>query len=221
MLVVSLFRSLGMRPTPQARLAQATQTLGQSLLEPPTVKGWDDGMSWITTSHLLNRYNLAAAVVGTAKDQRELMLQERDRMLAKRREIQAKARELRRRGSEEDGMAGPGEMGGEGAMDGEMGAQPGAKRRRAGGLRFIQRLRMTTPFDPVAYARKHGLETAAAYVDHLSRALLAAPLESEQKARLLAYLEAEGLIDPTRRGAEVRLRGALKLLVSTPEFQLN
>ena len=30
---------------------------------PPNVKGWDGGLSWITTNNLLNRYNEAAMLV--------------------------------------------------------------------------------------------------------------------------------------------------------------
>jgi uncharacterized protein (DUF1800 family) len=42
--------------------------LGQDLLAPPNVKGWDGGMSWITTTTLLDRYNDAATIVnGTAQ----------------------------------------------------------------------------------------------------------------------------------------------------------
>jgi uncharacterized protein DUF1800 len=33
------------------------------LLMPPNVKGWDGGLSWITTNNLLNRYNEAAMLV--------------------------------------------------------------------------------------------------------------------------------------------------------------
>ncbi|HEY1663024.1 MAG TPA: DUF1800 domain-containing protein [Verrucomicrobiae bacterium] len=42
--------------------------LGQDLFAPPNVKGWDGGMSWITTNTLLDRYNDAATIVnGTAQ----------------------------------------------------------------------------------------------------------------------------------------------------------
>ncbi|HEY3760504.1 MAG TPA: DUF1800 domain-containing protein [Verrucomicrobiae bacterium] len=42
--------------------------LGQDLLAPPNVKGWDGGMSWITTNTLLDRYNDATTIVnGTAQ----------------------------------------------------------------------------------------------------------------------------------------------------------
>lgn len=40
-----------------------TRNLGQDLLAPPNVKGWDGGLSWITTNTLLARYNEAAILV--------------------------------------------------------------------------------------------------------------------------------------------------------------
>ncbi|HWX21555.1 MAG TPA: DUF1800 domain-containing protein [Candidatus Binatia bacterium] len=40
-----------------------TRNLGQDLFTPPNVKGWDGGLSWITTSTLLARYNEAATLV--------------------------------------------------------------------------------------------------------------------------------------------------------------
>lgn len=40
-----------------------TRSLGQDLFAPPNVKGWDGGLSWITTNTLLARYNEAATLV--------------------------------------------------------------------------------------------------------------------------------------------------------------
>jgi uncharacterized protein (DUF1800 family) len=40
-----------------------TRNLGQDLFAPPNVKGWDGGLSWITTNTLLARYNGAATLV--------------------------------------------------------------------------------------------------------------------------------------------------------------
>jgi uncharacterized protein (DUF1800 family) len=40
-----------------------TRNLGQDLFAPPNVKGWDGGLSWITTNNLLARYNDAATLV--------------------------------------------------------------------------------------------------------------------------------------------------------------
>ena len=41
----------------------ALRQMGQTLFQPPNVKGWDGGKSWISTSTLLFRYNLAGAIV--------------------------------------------------------------------------------------------------------------------------------------------------------------
>src|SRR5208282_3319292 len=40
-----------------------TRSLGQDLFAPPNVKGWDGGITWITTNTLLARYNDAATLV--------------------------------------------------------------------------------------------------------------------------------------------------------------
>jgi uncharacterized protein (DUF1800 family) len=40
-----------------------TRNLGQDLFAPPNVKGWDGGLSWITTNTLLSRYNEAATLI--------------------------------------------------------------------------------------------------------------------------------------------------------------
>jgi uncharacterized protein (DUF1800 family) len=52
------------RDLPPAR-ASATllATLGQNLFAPPNVKGWDGGLTWITTNNLLARYNASAMLV--------------------------------------------------------------------------------------------------------------------------------------------------------------
>ena len=40
-----------------------TRQLGQDLFAPPNVKGWDGGVTWITTNTLLTRYNDAQSLV--------------------------------------------------------------------------------------------------------------------------------------------------------------
>jgi uncharacterized protein (DUF1800 family) len=39
------------------------RSLGQDLFAPPNVKGWDGGLSWISTNTLLARYNEAEALI--------------------------------------------------------------------------------------------------------------------------------------------------------------
>src|SRR4030095_9897231 len=47
-------------PLPPVAIAQnAMRQMGQILFAPPSVKGWDGGKSWISTSTLLFRYNFA------------------------------------------------------------------------------------------------------------------------------------------------------------------
>jgi hypothetical protein len=38
------------------------RSLGQDLFAPPNVKGWDGGLTWITTNSLLARYNESATL---------------------------------------------------------------------------------------------------------------------------------------------------------------
>jgi hypothetical protein len=57
-LVVGSVRLLGVHLNERA-LAVAMRNLGQDLLYPPNVKGWDGGETWISTQTLLQRYNFA------------------------------------------------------------------------------------------------------------------------------------------------------------------
>jgi uncharacterized protein (DUF1800 family) len=49
-----------------SELAQRLAEIGQRLFYPPSVKGWDGGRSWINSSTLLGRVNLAGAIVRSA-----------------------------------------------------------------------------------------------------------------------------------------------------------
>ena len=46
-------------------LQGALRQMGQVPFHPPSVKGWDGGKAWISTSTLLTRYNLAGNLLGT------------------------------------------------------------------------------------------------------------------------------------------------------------
>ncbi len=47
-------------PQPCAAILRA---LGQELFAPPNVKGWDGGLTWISTTRLFHRYNIAGLLV--------------------------------------------------------------------------------------------------------------------------------------------------------------
>ena len=61
--LVSSVRMLERELPPSFQCHQMLRTLGQELFAPPNVKGWDGGLTWITTNNLLARYNLAAMLV--------------------------------------------------------------------------------------------------------------------------------------------------------------
>lgn len=62
-LAVGLLRSLESQVNTYA-LHDDLQKLGQGVLFPPNVKGWDGGMAWINSSTLVGRANLVWAIVG-------------------------------------------------------------------------------------------------------------------------------------------------------------
>ena len=62
-LLVGTARQLGV---PIANLQQAQRAMngmGQELMQPPNVKGWDGGAAWINTATLYNRYNVVGAMI--------------------------------------------------------------------------------------------------------------------------------------------------------------
>jgi uncharacterized protein (DUF1800 family) len=70
---VGTLRTLGARASAKA-IGRALSAMGQELLAPPSVKGWDMGLSWLGSTTLLARYGFAMAVCGVeeAKGAKEL-----------------------------------------------------------------------------------------------------------------------------------------------------
>lgn len=61
--VVGTAHRLGLRPSARFVIG-AADSLGQTLFEPPNVKGWEEGEAWITTASLLQRGNVAGMMLG-------------------------------------------------------------------------------------------------------------------------------------------------------------
>jgi uncharacterized protein (DUF1800 family) len=61
--IVQSTRQLDVALPPKLPLMGSLKQMGQTPFAPPSVKGWDGGKSWISTSTLLFRYNLAGALV--------------------------------------------------------------------------------------------------------------------------------------------------------------
>ena len=61
---IGMLRSSSARLAPEQSLGiwGAMRVMGQTLFQPPNVKGWDGGSDWVSDTTLLNRLNLAGAV---------------------------------------------------------------------------------------------------------------------------------------------------------------
>jgi len=59
--VIGSIRALGGTVTPRA-VVPLMARMGQDLFNPPSVKGWDGGTAWISTSTLFERFNFAASL---------------------------------------------------------------------------------------------------------------------------------------------------------------
>lgn len=64
--MVGFTRRLGVQ-VPSAVLGSGATLLGQRLFWPPSVKGWDEGESWISTATIMQRGNLAGFMLGLVK----------------------------------------------------------------------------------------------------------------------------------------------------------
>jgi hypothetical protein len=65
-LVAQAIRQLKADVQPPLLLNPVLRQMGQVLLDPPNVKGWDGGRAWITTTTLMARYNFANFLVNGA-----------------------------------------------------------------------------------------------------------------------------------------------------------
>ncbi len=72
--LVGACRKLGLE-VPGQMLQNGADMLGQRLFWPPSVKGWEGGMSWINTATLMNRSNVVGAMLGLV-DMRSLIVDE-------------------------------------------------------------------------------------------------------------------------------------------------
>ena len=201
-LIVGLGRALDLDPELIVGGSVLASQLGQELMAPPNVKGWAGGRDWITTSILLERYNLCGTLVGAQADKtRGLSNRGRGQVYRARRMM-----ENRMEPAGEQDM----EMGGD--MAGE---QAGERGRRRG------RRKPAPTYDVLKTVRLQKLTTPETILAHFCLTLYAMPASGELRATLGEYLVRDGGYPQNARAQRERLHGLLRLIVSTPEFQLN
>ncbi|MDP6539357.1 MAG: DUF1800 domain-containing protein [Planctomycetota bacterium] len=244
--LVGMTRRLDVHP-PARYLLLAAGNLGERLFQPPNVKGWEGGESWITTSSLLQRGNVAGLVLGTIDLQ--AAFEGNPGLGERRRELRRRLSDARRSGAESD--AGPQgddmdmdmdldmdmEIDSEMDMDMEMGAEapptsdsggdavPRALRalRSAVGSGYRPRLNLTWR------VKATGATDDGEILDELLSSLLAIEAPAETRALLLDHLKAERAGIGIREGelleataaCEAILRRLAHLILSLPEAQLG
>ena len=175
------------RPLPPPLLSyQMLRLLGQVPFDPPSVKGWDTGVSWISTNTLLDRYNFSALLVG-------------------------------------------GQLMGLGLGGGPKTFTPKPKDNPGQGPTPVQDPAMMQTQTPAAPPRPfpnlQGIDIALlftpqeladndAFLDALQKRLIEGPLGETRRNSLRDYLQKEP------PGPD-RIKGAIRLLMSTPDYQLT
>ncbi|MCC7171191.1 MAG: DUF1800 domain-containing protein [Planctomycetes bacterium] len=187
--MASTVRRLELDPPPF--LALAAEHLGQSLLFPPNVKGWEGGETWFNTASILNRANVARILVHGSVGVREAEAMVDDAMRVAQ-------------------------------DDAEDGAANEAKRRNDAFARAVKRLRRwDSKLDPVALCGSARTSNAAirALCD---RFLPVAPYASTV-AELQRFIAPHGddAFDLNDEETRDRVRDAVHLVLSLPEYQLN
>jgi hypothetical protein len=217
---------------PGQMLLNAGDVLGQRLFWPPSVKGWEGGMAWITTATMMQRSNMVGVMLGLV-DVRSLMHDEEfepDAMGAAGTPAAMKSIEAAA------APVAPVAAGAAGASaSGDSAAKPTADKERTSRtngfnhLRYIQRMGWKPELALAARARSAHASSDASIVDWMLDELLAIsptpgmahdPLAFLQVEREKAGIPADHLLDDTTK-AEPVLRELAHLILSLPEAQMN
>lgn len=212
-LLVGTARALALEPGDLRGMAAACRQMGQDLLQPPNVKGWDGGRKWINTSTLFLRYNFATQLLGPAKPGRRGQ-RGRGRPLARRPDAATGERTM---------LAGP-----RGRKVREMleGLPAETRDRIQTALGKVKvPPQFSTPrgaYDPKPTLERLALRTPEQIARHYASRLLQRKLPAEKLETLAAALSLPGRpFDPAARDAAQRIGGMIALIVSMPEYQLN
>ncbi len=211
-LVVGSARLLEVELGQPRAVAYVCRQLGQEVFQPPNVKGWPGGRTWITTSTLFVRYNFAGLLlygggrpaaadpdaIGTTA-MREAA--NRDRM-----KPDAADPPMRRRLDE---ILGPDDS--------------PLKTKLLQGLRPPpEPTAYQPPYDPGPTLKRFGLTTAGQVVDHYVDRMLQTALPADRRRTLVQTLAPDGRpFDPTGPQSAVRIRSLLYLVMSMPEYQVQ
>ncbi len=237
-LVVSTYRKLGLSTIPGVPdFTTTTRDLGQELFHPPNVAGWEGGRSWITPALLLERGNFARSVffpdmVNFRPPDRWMPVtnQKVATKIAQGYEITAATIE-----TDENTPAGTAmEPAGSESMsmfnmmagaDEDYNTRYGSTHGWQEAFRRVKPIpRFAAQLSLTSIVRQAGLATTSEVVDYFLDCLLRAPLATDDRQALIAFLTQElgtDKIAPALSYVEEPVRHLVHLIMSTPEYQLG
>jgi len=216
---------------PPGLLGAGAALLGQRVFSPPSVKGWDEGYAWISTSTLMQRGNLSGLMLGVVKVADVMTLADVEaEMAAEEGDTMQGGDKMRPERGDEPGMQ-PGA--GERATGAKKPATK-AKSGKAGGyaMEILKRIE-GSGWSPALNFRvrleKANARTDAQIVERMLDELLAIPAPADTVQRMRAFLEgqrkerkiADGKLLDSGGDAERILRRMAHLILSLPEAQLG
>ncbi|MDP6351508.1 MAG: DUF1800 domain-containing protein [Alphaproteobacteria bacterium] len=227
-LVVSTYRKLGLRAFPGVPDFHAvTDALGQKLLYPPNVAGWEGGRSWITPATLVERGNFAKSVlfppVGEFRaPERALTKIYRD--VGAKLDVGLDISTATVEGASTGNMMSMADMM-VAVSDEEYNTRYGAYHGTVMAMKRVKPIPRDPPaVDLVGMVQDADLRTTSQVVDHFLTRLLRAPLRADHRASLIAFLDRElGTNDIAFAISylDEPLRALVHLIMSTPEYQLS
>lgn len=215
---------------PPGLLGAGAALLGQRVFSPPSVKGWDEGYAWITTSTLMQRGNLAGLMLGVVKVADVMSMADVEAEMA------AEAKD----GMQHEGGMHPGagdepgmqSAGGEAGTSVKPAAKPKAGKPGGPAMEILRRIEGSGWYPLLnfrARLEKAGARTDAQIAERMLDDLLAIPAPADTREKMRAFLElerkerkiADGDLLATGAEAERILRRMAHLILSLPEAQLG
>ncbi len=220
---------------PPALLGAGAALLGQRVFSPPSVKGWDEGYSWISTSTLMQRGNLAGLMLGVVKVADVMSMSDVEAEMASEADGRMQGGDsMQPTGSDDPGMQ-P-QPAGDGARA-KPGARPVARpavKAKAGGyameiLKRIEGSGWSPALNFSVRMERAGAFKDAEIVDRMLTDLLAIDAPADTRAKLRAFVAGErkelklgdGKLLYAGGDSERILRRLAHLILSLPEAQLG
>jgi uncharacterized protein (DUF1800 family) len=221
--VIQLAHDLGLDPVPYADMAKTSAHLGQDLLMPPNVKGWDGGRAWINANTLLDRYNAPKELIYASAEASQSPDRENNMMVSAggdgavmRRTSQARWKkfQVHMRGLP------PGDRQ---ALRGRMEEADSARARTGIMLEVVLKETLGRVWDPREAFGGMTRGTPRELADYLATRYLNATLAPEQRRALTLSLTQDQPVNDVLELKEIptsALNATLQLLFSMAEYQL-